>query len=289
MGGILRIIKSLLDHLVPPSVREDPRLSLRHRGIAKSLLSISGVVSFLFLVYLAVRPHPTLQEVLLFAVAVISPGAGGLVRPLHRPDRVGPGPHQSGGHRCCRLLVRSHGRRPVPGPDLVPSEPVPPEHLWKQAHAGHHRRHPLHGHHRPVPGHPSGLAPPEPGTRSPGSSVRFSVDHVERSGGGGGWHRHDRDPREIETAPARGQECRGGRQPRQVRLSRLHEPRTEDTTERGVAFRGPAPGGPGPAAEPQATAYRRRAPPRRTAPPGARQPGAGTQQHRGRARFPSPW
>lgn len=78
MGGILRIIKSLLDHLVPPSVREDPRLSLRHRGIAKSLLSISGVVSFLFLVYLAVRPHPTLQEVLLFAVAVISRVLGAL-------------------------------------------------------------------------------------------------------------------------------------------------------------------------------------------------------------------
>ena len=78
MARLARIISALLDLLVPPSAREDPRLRLRHRGIMKSLLSISGVVSFLFVVYLAVRPAPTLQEVLLFVVAIISPMLGAL-------------------------------------------------------------------------------------------------------------------------------------------------------------------------------------------------------------------
>ena len=68
-----------LDLLVPPAVREDPRRKLRHRGIAKSLLSISGVVAILFLAYVAVRPALTLQEALLFAVAILSPTMGALL------------------------------------------------------------------------------------------------------------------------------------------------------------------------------------------------------------------
>ncbi len=78
MAGLLRIISALLDLLVPPSARADPRLRLRHRGIAKSLLSISGVVTILFAVYIAVRPQLGLQEVILFVAAIVSPALGAL-------------------------------------------------------------------------------------------------------------------------------------------------------------------------------------------------------------------
>lgn len=74
----MRINGDLLDLLVPPLVREDPRRRLRHRGIGKSLLSISGVVAILFLVYLSMRPEPTRQEVLLFASAILVPTLGAL-------------------------------------------------------------------------------------------------------------------------------------------------------------------------------------------------------------------
>ena len=80
MAGLLRIISALLDLLVPPSARADPRLRLRHRGIAKSLLSISGVVTILFAVYIAVRPQLGLQEVILFVAAIVSPAATVCVR-----------------------------------------------------------------------------------------------------------------------------------------------------------------------------------------------------------------
>jgi len=74
----MRIRGDLLDLLVPPKAREDPRRRLRHRGIAKSLLSISGVVAILFLAYLLVRPNLTRQEGLLFATAILSPTLGAL-------------------------------------------------------------------------------------------------------------------------------------------------------------------------------------------------------------------
>lgn len=67
-----------LDLLVPPADREDPRQRLRHRGIGKSLLSISAVVATLFLVYLSLRPVITRQEALLFAAAIVSPILGAL-------------------------------------------------------------------------------------------------------------------------------------------------------------------------------------------------------------------
>ncbi len=68
----------LLDLLVPPSAREEPRRRLRHRGIAKSLLSISGVVTGLFLIYVLVRPELTLQEALLFSAGIWAPALGAL-------------------------------------------------------------------------------------------------------------------------------------------------------------------------------------------------------------------
>jgi signal transduction histidine kinase/ActR/RegA family two-component response regulator len=74
----MRVISSVLDLLVPPAAHEDPRAWLRYRGIAKSLLSISGVVAVLFLVYLMVRPELRLQETLLFTAAIVSPTLGAL-------------------------------------------------------------------------------------------------------------------------------------------------------------------------------------------------------------------
>lgn len=78
MAGLVRMIGVLLDLLVPPSARQDPRRQLRYRGIAKSLLSISCVVALLFVVYVAVRPDLLLEEGLLFAAAIIAPALGAL-------------------------------------------------------------------------------------------------------------------------------------------------------------------------------------------------------------------
>ena len=69
---------SPLDILVPPLARLDPRRRLRHRGIAKSLLSISGVVALLFLTYVLVRPDLTRLEVGLFVLGILSPVLGTL-------------------------------------------------------------------------------------------------------------------------------------------------------------------------------------------------------------------
>lgn len=76
MAGSRGNKSDLLDHLVPPKAREDQRRRLRHRGIAKALLSISGVVTILFLTYLLVRQDLTRQEGLLFATAILSPILG---------------------------------------------------------------------------------------------------------------------------------------------------------------------------------------------------------------------
>jgi len=74
----MRTKGDVLDLLVPPKACGDQRRRLRHRGIAKSLLSISGVVAILFLAYLLVRPNLTRQEGLLFATAILSPILGAL-------------------------------------------------------------------------------------------------------------------------------------------------------------------------------------------------------------------
>ena len=70
--------EGILDFLVPPAVRGDARGRLRHRGIAKALLSISFVVLVLLLAYLLVRRDLPQQEALLFAAAILSPTLGAL-------------------------------------------------------------------------------------------------------------------------------------------------------------------------------------------------------------------
>lgn len=75
----MRVDGDLLDSLVPPSARGDHRHRLRYRGVAKSLLSISGVVAILFLAYLFLRPKLTQEEAFLFIAAILSPMLGALV------------------------------------------------------------------------------------------------------------------------------------------------------------------------------------------------------------------
>lgn len=70
--------EGILDFLVPPAVRGDSRRLLRHRGIAKALLSISLVVGALLLAYLLVRRELPRQEGLLFTAAIVSPALGAL-------------------------------------------------------------------------------------------------------------------------------------------------------------------------------------------------------------------
>lgn len=75
----MRVDGDLLDSLVPPGARGDHRHRLRYRGVAKSLLSISGVVATLFLAYLFLRPELTQEEAFLFIAAILSPMLGALV------------------------------------------------------------------------------------------------------------------------------------------------------------------------------------------------------------------
>jgi signal transduction histidine kinase/ActR/RegA family two-component response regulator len=74
----MKVDGDFLDLLVPPAAREQPRLRLRHRGIAKSLLSISAVVAVLLVAYLLVRRELPRQEALLFSLAIAFPTLGAL-------------------------------------------------------------------------------------------------------------------------------------------------------------------------------------------------------------------
>ncbi|MBI5923243.1 MAG: hypothetical protein HY847_16540 [Betaproteobacteria bacterium] len=65
--------------LVPPHVLGDPRKNTRHRGIAKSLLSISLVTLLVFVGYVFVRGRLSLAEYALFAVTIGTPALGALL------------------------------------------------------------------------------------------------------------------------------------------------------------------------------------------------------------------
>ena len=64
---------------VPPSVLDDPRKTTRHKGIAKSLLAISLVVSVICFGFFLVRGNLYPAEYALFAVAIGTPTLGALL------------------------------------------------------------------------------------------------------------------------------------------------------------------------------------------------------------------
>ena len=69
----------VIDWFVPPTVRDDPRKNMRHRGIAKSMLSISLVVSLMLLGVVLVRGHLPVVEYALFAAGILFPVLGALL------------------------------------------------------------------------------------------------------------------------------------------------------------------------------------------------------------------
>ncbi|MCK9380075.1 MAG: HAMP domain-containing histidine kinase [Sulfuritalea sp.] len=69
----------VIDWFVPPAVRDDPRSNTRHRGIAKSLLTISLVVSLMLLGVVIVRGHLPAVEYALFAAGIFTPVLGALL------------------------------------------------------------------------------------------------------------------------------------------------------------------------------------------------------------------
>ncbi|MBE0622988.1 MAG: hypothetical protein IH605_20560 [Burkholderiales bacterium] len=70
---------NVITWFVPPSVLDDPRKITRHKGIAKSLLAISLVVSVIFVGYVFVRGSLLTAEYALFAVAICTPILGALL------------------------------------------------------------------------------------------------------------------------------------------------------------------------------------------------------------------
>ncbi len=64
---------------VPPAALDDPRKNTRHRGIAKSLLTISLVVSLMLLGLIVVREAMPAAEYALFAAGIITPVLGALL------------------------------------------------------------------------------------------------------------------------------------------------------------------------------------------------------------------
>lgn len=70
---------NVITWFVPPSVLDDPRKNTRHRGIAKSLLSISVVTLLMFFSDLLVRGNLPTAEYALFATAIGTPVLGALL------------------------------------------------------------------------------------------------------------------------------------------------------------------------------------------------------------------
>jgi signal transduction histidine kinase len=69
----------LIDWFVPPAVRDDPRKNTRHRGIAKSLLTISAVVSLMLVGIVMARGHLPAVEYALFAAGILTPVLGAVL------------------------------------------------------------------------------------------------------------------------------------------------------------------------------------------------------------------
>lgn len=72
-------MRDLIDWFVPPAARGDAHHSIRHRGIAKSLLTISAVVALMFVVVLALRTQLSGAELAMFIAGVLTPLAGALL------------------------------------------------------------------------------------------------------------------------------------------------------------------------------------------------------------------
>jgi signal transduction histidine kinase len=69
----------VINFFVPPAARDDPRRNTRHRGIAKSMLTISLVVSLMLLGVVLVRGHLPAVEYALFAAGILFPVIGALL------------------------------------------------------------------------------------------------------------------------------------------------------------------------------------------------------------------
>ncbi len=61
---------------VPPTVRADPRKTTRHKGIAKSMLTVSLGAALMFVSFLWVHPELPAAERALFMAAVVTPALG---------------------------------------------------------------------------------------------------------------------------------------------------------------------------------------------------------------------
>ena len=64
---------------VPPSVRDDPRKTTRHKGIAKSMLAVSLGAALMLLSFLWVHPGLPAVERALFIAAIVTPALGALL------------------------------------------------------------------------------------------------------------------------------------------------------------------------------------------------------------------
>lgn len=69
----------VISFFVPPAVRDDPRKNTRHRGMAKSMLTISLVVSLMLLGVVLVRGRLPAVEFALFAAGILFPVIGALL------------------------------------------------------------------------------------------------------------------------------------------------------------------------------------------------------------------
>ena len=65
--------KDGIDWFLPPQARANARLAAHGRTVARSLLTISGVLSLVLVVFLLVRDRPSALELSVFAAAMVTP------------------------------------------------------------------------------------------------------------------------------------------------------------------------------------------------------------------------